>query len=327
MEASRGQRAFTLVELLVVIAIIGVLIALLLPAVQAAREAARRTQCMNNLKNLGLALHNHLSTHKDFPAGRLGCDATMSGVCRGVPLEDRVGPTAFVMILPFMEQQNLYDQFSFDKFKMGPWVTETSLNTSWIARYEQAIGSRPSVFVCPSDDAEPCCEVTFDRVVVGNSHALTPDVCAATGNYALSFGTNGPPETNYSFVKQGNTGAFVYLTRFREPEFTDGLTATIFVGEAIETSTINGAIVWSLGYRYSSLRTTLNPINTPPGEGIVSTLYSRRFNAAFQSQHPGGAQFLFGDGHVSLLLESIDLDTYDALATRAGGEPIQDAVF
>lgn len=324
----RGQRGFTLVELLVVIAIIGVLVALLLPAVQAAREAARRAQCSNNLKQIGLAMQNHLSSHKTFPPGRLGCDASTVGDCIGVPLEVRVGPSAFVMILPYLEEQNLYDQFSFNKFKMGPWVTETSLNTAWIPDYVEAIATRPSVFVCPTDNPEPCCETSPDNVIVGRSHSLRPGDCAATGNYALCFGTNGPPETDYPNVKQGNTGAFVYLDSFSDRVFTDGLSSTLFAGEAIETSTLNGAIVWSLAYRFSTLRTTRNPINTPPGEGSwYSTLYGRIFNAAFQSQHPGGAQFVFGDAHVTLLSEGIDFDTYNFLATKAGGEAIPEGGF
>ena len=101
---TRNERGFTLVELLVVIAIIGILIALLLPAVQAAREAARRSSCTNNLKQLALAMHNHESTYKEYPAGREGCD----GACNP---KNGPGTSGFVYILPYIEQQNLYDQF------------------------------------------------------------------------------------------------------------------------------------------------------------------------------------------------------------------------
>ncbi len=329
LSLNSSRCAFTLVELLVVIAIIGVLIALLLPAVQAAREAARRTQCINNLKNIGLAIHSHLSAQRVFPAGRLGCDTWTQDSCKGVPLENRVGTSAFVAILPYMEQQPLYDQFSIHDFKNGPWLTVGGGGfTTWIPDYVDAIGTRLSILVCPSDEAEPCCETLPNGQVMGGGHYVSAGICAATGSYAPNLGTNGPPHSPFTDVKSDNTGAFVYIRSLRESEFTDGLSSTLFVGEAIETSSLNSGIVWSLAYRLLSLRTTRNPINTPPGKGaFLSNLHSRSLNGAFQSQHPGGSQFLFGDGHVSLVGENIDFVTYNALATRAGGETISNFEF
>lgn len=169
--SSAKRHAFTLVELLVVIAIIGILVALLLPAVQKAREAARRTQCINNLKNIGLAMHNHLSTKKVFPAGRLGCDTFSDDICAGVASEDRVGVSAFVALLPYLEEQALYDQFSFKKFKNGPWPSASgSSSTAWASDYSSAIAIRPKVMFCPSDDSEPCCETSSDGRLMGGSH-------------------------------------------------------------------------------------------------------------------------------------------------------------
>jgi prepilin-type processing-associated H-X9-DG protein len=311
------------VELLVVIAIIGVLVALLLPAVQAAREAARRSQCTNNLKQMGVALLNYETTQKVFPAGRYGCDATIVVECDGVTDNQRVGPSALVAILPQLEEDSLYDQFAQDRFDGGPWVTKAGGDVSWLGRYATAIAARPSVYVCPSDDSLPCCEVSSDAVVVGESHYLGRAAsCAATGNYALCSGTNGPPGTFWTAHKYANDGAFVYMRRFPVRKFADGLSSTFFVGEAIETHTLNGALVWNLGYRHSSLRSTVNPINTPNGFPIYSNLYNRQMNAAFQSKHPGGAQFVFGDGHVEFVNESISQTAYNALATRAGQESI-----
>ena len=320
--------AFTLVELLVVIAIIGILIALLLPAVQAAREAARRAQCSNNLKQIVLAMHNHATAHKTFPAGRLGCDASTGEVpCKDVEQEDRVGPSAFVMLLPYIEQQPLYDQFAVDRFKGGPWLTQSGGSISWIATYEEALAQRPEVFVCSSDNSEACCEI-YDGVVVGMSHTFPSGKRAATGNYALSMGTNGPSYgTTYSNVKYGNNGAYLYVKALQPRDFLDGLNGTIFVGETCKTHYRDSELVWSLGYRHSSLRSTENPINTPPGEGSVLNLYDRKFNAAFGSKHPGGAQFAFGDGHVSFLSENIDLTTYRAMSTRDGGEVLDNVEY
>jgi len=326
------RSGFTLVELLVVIAIIGILIALLLPAVQAAREAARRSECSNNLKQIALAMHSRMTSHRAFPPGRLGCDATNGEQpCIGVPLEDRVGPSAFVMVLPYLEQQALYDLFNGDRFKGGPWLTQSGGNTAWISDYEEAIAQRPSVFVCPSDTAEPCCEVYDDGegpIVVGKSHWFIDGKCAATGNYALCMGTKGPSYgTSYANVKYGNNGAFLYIKELKPRDFGDGLNSTIFLGETYLTHQRNSELVWSLGYRHSSLRSTENPVNTPIGEGSTLNLYNRVFNAAFGSKHPGGAQFAFGDGHVSFLGEDIDLNAYRALSTRDKGDRVGDVEY
>lgn len=256
---------FTLVELLVVIAIIGVLVALLLPAVQAARESARRSQCTNNLKNIGLALINYETSRGKFPAGRLGCDGTQnSAYCKDFTEDERVGPSAFVAILPQLEQTALYEQFAQDQFVGGPW--RNGSDTAWVSRYAEAIAARPKVFVCPSDANEPCCEMTPDNVVVGKQHFLdSTDRCAATGNYALSFGTIGEGSGwSSTGTKHRNNGAFLYVKELQAKQFEDGLTHTLFVGEGVDTHTLDGALVWSLGYRHSTLRSTLFPINTPP---------------------------------------------------------------
>jgi prepilin-type N-terminal cleavage/methylation domain-containing protein/prepilin-type processing-associated H-X9-DG protein len=322
---------FTLVELLVVIAIIGILIALLLPAVQAAREAARRSQCTNNLKQIGLALQNHLSAKKHFPPGRLGCDLSVNAPCNAVPNEQQVGPSGFVFLLPYLEDQALYNQFAIDNFIGGPWHTAPSPgSTTWIARYAEAVRARPSVFVCPTDNPDLCCQAFGStNTIVGESHFLRgtragSSDCAATGNYAFNLGTEGPPDPAWP-NKINNTGAFVYIKRFGIREYPDGTSKTLFVGEAMDTATPSGALVWSLGYRFSTLRTTANPLNTLPGTGsFVSSIYPPAVqNGAFSSRHAGGAQFVFGDGHVVMLSENIDhLNIYRPLSTRRKGDTI-----
>jgi prepilin-type processing-associated H-X9-DG protein len=143
----------------------------------------------------------------------------------------------------------------------------------------------------------------------------------------MNLGTQGPPGTNYADVKYGNDGAFLYIQQLAVSDFRDGLSNTLFLGEAVDVSGPDSSVVWSLGYRYSSLRTTKNPINTPPGIGITSDLYGRKMNAAFQSRHPGGAEFAFGDGHVAFISENVDQVTLNKLATRAGGEVIDASAY
>jgi len=295
-------RSFTLIELLVVIAIIAILIALLLPAVQQAREAARRTQCKNNLKQIGLAFANYESTHKIYPPGRLGCDGISTGPCNGNPNFTRVGLSAFVMLLPQLEATNLYNQF--DKNDIA-WGT----TTTWMAANKAAVETRPNFYVCPSD--------------VSKASKLLNGLNCATGSYALVHGTMGPSNGISGEMKVSNTGAFNYKTPYAVRDFIDGLSSTIFVGEVQDAHADNSQNVWTVGSRHlDCLRTTENPINTPPGTGITTSPYGVPLNGAFGSEHVGGAQFLFGDGHVSFLSENLSLVVYQALSTRANGEVV-----
>ncbi|MGE3779025.1 MAG: DUF1559 domain-containing protein, partial [Pirellulaceae bacterium] len=155
---SRSPRAFTLVELLVVIAIIGILVSLLLPAVQAAREAARRMQCSNNLKQMGLAIHNYESTYKTFPAGRLALASNRrgSGYISDPILQNGHGLLA---ILPFLEQQNLYDRFNhtaaYGDYK-DPSVTSPFPSLTALASGNAALSiTQVPPYQCPSDNGDP----------------------------------------------------------------------------------------------------------------------------------------------------------------------------
>ncbi|WP_296452838.1 DUF1559 domain-containing protein [Rubinisphaera sp.] len=300
------RKGFTLIELLVVIAIIAILVALLLPAVQQAREAARRSQCKNNLKQIGLALANYESTHRIFPPGRLGCDGITAGPCNGNPDYTRVGISGFVMILPQLEESALYDLFDFND------IPYTGYSTTWAAKNEQAIETRPSVYVCASDVSQDSVQIT--------SGSTTLD--AATGSYAFMHGTLGPSQGIGTNVKINNTGSFMYKTPYTIADITDGLTNTIFVGEVTKAHTDESRNVWSeAGRHQSSLRTADNPVNTPPGTGITTSPYGTPLNGAFSSEHAAGCQYLFGDGHVSFLSENLSLSIYKALATREGNEP------
>lgn len=321
MLASPHRRAFTLVELLVVIAIIGVLVALLLPAVQSARESARRTQCVNNLKQMGLALHNYHDTINRLPPGRMGCDCWDDDVCKNLPHAQRPGTSGFAMLLPQLELSGLYEQLGFKKGAIEPADSCGKPDTTSGWDTGLPLKTRPAVFVCPSDVSKP----------------IHNDNKYATGNYAFMHGTRGPSfGTDQVQLKHYNNGSFMYVTPIRFADVTDGLSQTIFVGEVIAANTSEGSNRWLVGSRHTdSLRSTENPINTTPGKGVVLDLYGYKVSGAFGSRHGGGrpgsgavggggggANFALGDGSVSFLRDNIDLKIYRALATRNGGEQV-----
>jgi prepilin-type N-terminal cleavage/methylation domain-containing protein/prepilin-type processing-associated H-X9-DG protein len=291
---------FTLVELLVVIAIIGVLVALLLPAVQAAREAARRSQCSNNLKQIALALDVYEDSMKAYPQGRVGCDGINDGPCNGEPTIRRVGTSGFVMLLPFIEANNHYERFDFND---GPW----GQTTTWEAKNKAALEIRPKFVVCPSDNSE--------------KFIASSGINAATGSYAFVHGRLGPGQGISATLKLYNNGMFNYRISHKRSEAIDGLSNTMFVGEVIDAHTNLSRNIWTQASRHEScLRSTENAVNTKPGTGITTKPYDVALFGGFGSRHPAGAHFAFGDGHVAFIAENIDLATYRALSTRNGGE-------
>lgn len=325
---------FTLVELLVVIAIIGTLVALLLPAVQAARESARRMQCVNNQSQTGKALLNYESAHGAFPAGRHGCDGAV-GVdidgCRVAnPPIKRSSMSGFVKLLPYLELQPLYDVLDLSSENAIIWPSrsasdEGDLNfLDWATpAIQQALHTRPEMFVCPSADSGPVTESLLYQ-----NATLLP----ATGDYALCSGHRGPSwDRDYMPVKADNSGIFFYIREIEIREIEDGMSNTLFGGEVLESHTIDSSNIWSRAERHLDvLRTTDNPINTPAGPEFADfTIHHRKreppnrpyfATGAFGSQHARGANFVFGDGHVEFISEDIDLDAYIAYGSRSSQE-------
>jgi prepilin-type N-terminal cleavage/methylation domain-containing protein/prepilin-type processing-associated H-X9-DG protein len=320
---ARQGSGFTLVELLVVIAIIGILVALLLPAIQAAREAARRMSCSNNLKQWGVAVQNYHDVKKEFPPARPGPDATGSLEVRivGKPTGprasggkgyERSGASGFVLMLPLIENQALYDEFDIESGD-GIWLSGISMVNWRTPRKEEAIGTRPEFVACPSS-------MTLPRTEIAQYQSWS--VIPATGSYAFCAGHRGINKfgVDACLVKHHNTGIHLYWTRVKMRQLTDGTSKTISVGETIEGHTQSSSNIWTYVLRFGDCyRVTEVALNTPPGvESAVAGDNPGEFNGAFASHHPGGAQFVYADGHIEFVTENIDLDTYQNLSTIAG---------
>ncbi|MCI0358568.1 MAG: DUF1559 domain-containing protein [Planctomycetaceae bacterium] len=333
----RSLRAFTLVELLVVIAIIGVLVALLLPAVQAAREAARRSSCSNNLKQMGLAVQNFESTYKVFPSSLKAVIPNSSGQYDGWSAQGQ--------ILPYLEQGSLYAGINFDLTYNGQTID--------MGGSPQPISSvRVVTYQCPSE--------------VNNRMRLSAS--GLPEHYPITYGAN--LGTWFVFdpaTKQGGRGAFVPYHPQALSAIIDGLSNTFCFGEvkaynAYYRNAANPALnqpmpapaaVCSLGGEFkkdsghtewvdgrahqSGFTTTFAP-NTKVICNVGGANYDVDWNnqqegksttvptfaaVTSRSYHPGGVMTVFMDGSVHFIPQTIDLATWQALSTRDGGEPAQ----
>ncbi len=323
-------RGFTLVELLVVIAIIGVLVALLLPAVQQAREAARRMQCSNNMKQLGLAIHNYHDTFNSLPPGGIwGHDTPWS---ENVPSPNPARGSALVHLLPFVEQAALYDQLDFAATNnVHDQHVDPPANTRTLRR------TVVNGYICPSDTHGGLMNVGGSERAAHNyagNHGPTgvsgggnPDCPCAQGGAVNTFRieTNrGEHNPTGPFSRRGNrfTGNFASTT--------DGLSNTIYFGEVRPECSTHVRNGWADANNGNGLVTTLVPINTntchEPGQApdgdTCYALCNWNMELGFRSRHPGGAMFLLGDGSVTFYPETIDHTTYQRLGQRDDGLPI-----
>ena len=292
------RRGFTLIELLVVIAIIAVLVALLLPAVQQAREAARRGQCKNNLKQTGLALQNYHGSRNTFPPGYVSTFDS-SGNDTGP------GWGWAAMILPEMEQTPLQNSITFTQ------PIEAAANTA--ARVMSL-----NAFLCPSDTVRsPWTAVMRDSA--GNP---TSTICqVAASNYIGVFGVREPGIDG--------DGIFFRNSFIGIRDITDGTSTTMLVGERSQRwcdATWVGAVTNAQIFPPSGSPAV--PFIENASGMILGHTFEGPPNSPglecndFTSQHTGGAHFVFADGHVQFISTSMNKLVFRALSTRAGGEPI-----
>ena len=284
----RPRRGFTLIELLVVIAIIGVLVGLLLPAVQQAREAARRTSCVNNMKQLGLAIHNYKDVNKVLPAGW-----TKPADLTNFPNGNFWGWGAFV--LPFTEDASLYDQIDFDR----EWVKGTANPNAGIS--ETPLAGR----CCPSD-----------TMGLLNSKENNN----GKSNYLGSFGNK--PINTANFTTTANRGVFTENSALRFRDITDGTSKTILLGERVGDRSSGG--LW-VGGRNIPWRPYTVVGRGPGGPTEVWNTVNGTNNWTLSvSNHPGGANVALVDGSVAFLNDSINLTAYRYMIQINDGQVIPD---
>ncbi|RUL83885.1 DUF1559 family PulG-like putative transporter [Tautonia sociabilis] len=303
------KRGFTLIELLVVIAIIGVLIALLLPAVQSAREAARRARCANNLRQLGLASHNFYTAHECFPT-------------------NETSPIRYwgAQLLPYFEQGNLFDAYNHQEHYR-------------VMANSTAVQYPLSVFLCPSTPESPLMNPFFPASIPTELRGQVDKWPSAAADYAAGAGINSnlwrspnvlpgdPPNTDGVFqgtsssgrrkiqeIRDGTSNTAMFLESAGRPLLYRGASPVPGAGTSTSTSVLvcgwaEGNVFVAWGYDRSGV-----------GKGPCMVNCSNRY--AVYAFHPGGAHLGMADGSARFIKETIDPGTFAALMTRAGGEVI-----
>lgn len=334
--AGKNRSAFTLIELLVVIAIISVLAALILPAVQQAREAARRSQCQNNLKQLGIAIHNHVDVYKFFPSSRRPIAA------------GTVRVAAFTFLLPYVDKANLYDKYD----QTVNWSHANNLPVT---------STRIASFECPSSispdrlDYDPGPPAVYD-IVASSDYAIALGVDKRLGestvlNWPVLPATYVPssPNNNYEGIMAKNSKNAISAV-------LDGLSQTIAVVESAGRPKLyrRGVLVspddkttarvnaggWcrpasDVLFAGSDVTGTTIPgaaLNRTNGDNVIplgypATTYGTEGTGQPYSFHTGGINTLFGDGSVHFIAENVDIKIFASLITKAGKETVSDGSF
>ncbi|UUO08615.1 DUF1559 domain-containing protein [Blastopirellula sp. J2-11] len=324
MTSKSFRRGFTLVELLVVIAIIGVLVALLLPAVQQAREAARRISCNNNMKQLGLALHNYHDTFKAFPPGNMNkSGSTDDCTPDGTQCQDGMAPWT-VLILPFIEQSALHDQFDFSQqFYWGFNDDYTNTNPSCGTLNDNFAVQTTSVgaFHCASDP-------------LAGADSLTNNYMGVMGGGPLPSNRNG---TDYPCTMDGtrlnyNEGILYLNSKTKFASITDGTTNVYLIGESkylFQPDFCCETAAWSSSARIggnSSLMVNIVACTFQPNSGdnpLDPNVHMWvEMPGTVGSWHPGGCHMAMADASVHFLSENVDITTHRNLAKRNDSEPV-----
>lgn len=337
MKAKRRQ-GFTLIELLVVIAIIAILIALLLPAVQQAREAARRTQCKNNLKQIGIALHNYHDTHKQFPPGVINSgDSGATGANR--PYSCALNHTGWTMLLPMLDQAPLYNQW--DPNEPSSMAAENGIPLCGTGDYQKNQNILGKVMLpallCPSDNAA-------DPLIYshGQSHYNRPSPGVGISNYVFCSGLHGGGYTQWSRYGRSTTttldgrtiryrGAFGGNKSAGIRDMRDGSSNVLMVAESQNQHLSNAYTPNAFWYSRTAIfgraiannatnhsRYCINCDSQWVSWGGANRVYPYAW--VFSSQHEGGIQGVMGDGSVRFISENIDGSTWQIINAIDSGE-------
>ena len=307
----RDRRAFTLIELLVVIAIIAILIALLLPAVQQAREAARRTECKNNLKQMGLALHNYHDTFNGFPYGQMNGSGQIASL--GLPTTSVRNQNGLVMLLPYIEQANLYSGLDFS----APFGKYNAAAAAIVVTGNNLAAKAVKVkaFICPSDNGIQF--INDDATYYG---------CGTTGisyksSYGLSVNTTHQPGL-WSPQPITSRTAFGGNSYSNIRDFTDGASNSALVIENVFTCRSGQIAPWACAQHAGTGTRLLGGINKwlQVSTGISIPGRVENYNVNASSLHVGGCQVLLGDGGVRFLSENTNLLTLQNLAYISDGQ-------